>query len=219
MSDMKKHIGRKVVMAKPMTKGDFHRLMSWGVPEDPDAEGCLVEYLDGGTPNHADFDNYISWSPADVFERSYKIAETFLDRIKIEKAELDGKIHCLAAFIGTPVYESLARPLQVQKDEQLKLMRMYSNSLQQAIDMVTHSGGTSEIHPAPVEFTKEELETDQILRYFHYAHLPEKLKAISEGFCRQARFLIDSLPRNPERTVALRKLLEAKDCAVRANLG
>ena len=74
------------------------------------------------------------------------------------------------------------------------------------------------IHPAPMEFTPELLETDPILRYFHYAHLPEPLRPVSEKFCILAAFLVTTLPRNAERSVALRKLLEAKDAGVRANV-
>jgi hypothetical protein len=74
------------------------------------------------------------------------------------------------------------------------------------------------IHPAPSEFTDAQIATDPILQFFHYAHLPEKLRATSRCFMVLAHTLIMSLPRNPERTVALRKLLEAKDAAVRANL-
>lgn len=79
-------------------------------------------------------------------------------------------------------------------------------------------GPISVIHPAPGEFSNLELETDAVLRYFHYRHLPEKLQAISKPFCEMARLIIDTLPRNAERSVALRKLLESKDCAVRANV-
>jgi hypothetical protein len=78
---------------------------------------------------------------------------------------------------------------------------------------------TSEIHPAPIEFNEDQIAADPILRYFHYAHLPPALQVISAQFCALADELVQYLPRNPERTVALRKLLEAKDCAVRANLG
>lgn len=77
---------------------------------------------------------------------------------------------------------------------------------------------TNDIHPEPIEFSAEELKADHILRYFHYAHLPPVLQELSEPFCALARKLIDAVPRNPERTVALRKLLEAKDAAVRAGL-
>ena len=76
----------------------------------------------------------------------------------------------------------------------------------------------SAIHPAPKQFTPEEIEADPVLRYFYYEHLPEKLKSISTQFCLLASITIDSLPRNAERSTALRKLLEAKDAAVRAAL-
>lgn len=77
----------------------------------------------------------------------------------------------------------------------------------------------SDIHPPPAEFTPDELATDPILQFFHYGHLPPVLKAASQPFCELAQHIIATLPRNAERTMALRKLLEAKDCAVRARLG
>lgn len=75
-----------------------------------------------------------------------------------------------------------------------------------------------EIHPAPTEFTAEQLATDPILRFFHYGHLPQTLQASSKPFCDLAGHIVATLPRNAERTVALRKLLEAKDAGVRANV-
>jgi hypothetical protein len=74
------------------------------------------------------------------------------------------------------------------------------------------------IHPAPTEFSAAQISTDPILHFFHYSHLPEKLRPTSRLFMILAHTLITTLPRNAERTVALRKLLEAKDAAVRANL-
>lgn len=56
-----------------------------------------------------------------------------------------------------------------------------------------------------------------LMQFFTYSHLPESYQAISKPFCDLAE-IIDSGPSNPEATVALRKLLEAKDCAVRASL-
>lgn len=81
-----------------------------------------------------------------------------------------------------------------------------------------HKTSEAGIHPAPDEFTAEEIKTDYILRYFHYSHLPERLQLNSKPFCSLARHLVDGTPRCPERSVALRKLLEAKDAAVRAAL-
>lgn len=57
---------------------------------------------------------------------------------------------------------------------------------------------------------------ERIMQFFTYAHLPEDLQRVSAPFCELAVHLVEMLPRNPERSVALRKLLEAKDAAVRA---
>lgn len=71
---------------------------------------------------------------------------------------------------------------------------------------------------------------EHILQFFAYAHLPPHLAMVSRPFAELAHALVlgdngpesgrvttgGPLPRNPERTVALRKLLEAKDAAVRA---
>jgi len=57
-----------------------------------------------------------------------------------------------------------------------------------------------------------------MLQFFAYDHLPPNLQAVSRPFHELATEIVETLPSNPERTVALRKLLEAKDCAVRALL-
>lgn len=58
--------------------------------------------------------------------------------------------------------------------------------------------------------------TEHIMQFFVWTHLPIHLADVSRPFGELAQQLVDTLPRNPERTVALRKLLEAKDAAVRA---
>jgi hypothetical protein len=60
--------------------------------------------------------------------------------------------------------------------------------------------------------------SEPILQFFSFAHLPVTLQVVSEPFCKLATGMVLQLPRNPERTVALRKLLEAKDAAVRAKI-
>lgn len=57
-----------------------------------------------------------------------------------------------------------------------------------------------------------------ILKYFEYKHLPPQLQDISSRFYDLAHWVEDNLPQGPERTVALRKLLEAKDAAVRTKV-
>lgn len=59
---------------------------------------------------------------------------------------------------------------------------------------------------------------EYLLQFFTHKHLPPHLAEVSAPFCELAETIVVKVPRNPERTVALRKLLEAKDCAVRALL-
>lgn len=57
---------------------------------------------------------------------------------------------------------------------------------------------------------------DKLLQFFAYEHLPDHLKTVSKPFGDLAREMAKSLPLNSESTTSMRKLLEAKDCAVRS---
>lgn len=61
-------------------------------------------------------------------------------------------------------------------------------------------------------------QPEHIMQFFTFEHLPPNLQEHSRPFAEMAQRIVDTVPRNPERTVALRKLLEAKDAAVRARL-
>jgi hypothetical protein len=60
---MDKYMGFKLLEANPMTLGDYNAYKGWNIPEneDPNREGYLVKYSD----------DYISWSPKEVFEAAY----------------------------------------------------------------------------------------------------------------------------------------------------
>jgi hypothetical protein len=78
------------------------------------------------------------------------------------------------------------------------------------------SDGSSNQYDGPL--ANRHPATRQIARYFAYGHLPEPLQTVS-GFCAAlAEQMIHQLPDGPELTTGLRKLLEAKDCFVRAAL-
>lgn len=59
-----------------------------------------------------------------------------------------------------------------------------------------------------------DVPTKAVLQFFDYAHLPADKQAISREFYILAYKMVANLPMNPERTVMLRKLKEAKDAAV-----
>ena len=59
---------------------------------------------------------------------------------------------------------------------------------------------------------------DRMSQFFSYEHLPPHLQAVSKPFCDLAHSIVTTYPANSERTAGLRKLLEAKDCIVRATI-
>jgi hypothetical protein len=59
---------------------------------------------------------------------------------------------------------------------------------------------------------------DRMLKWFAYEHLPSALQEVSRPFSELADTVVRLCEHGPERTVALRKLLEAKDAAVRSRL-
>ena len=61
-------------------------------------------------------------------------------------------------------------------------------------------------------------DSNPIMRYFEYAHLPAHLQEVSAPICELAAQMDERLPDGPEKSAGLRKLLEAKDAFVRSIL-
>ena len=93
---MKTYTGTKTLKATPMTKLEYNRYRGWPMPdtEDPNEPIYLVEYAveEDTKPNHPDHEGYISMSPKTVFEKYYRPADNFADRLRIEGDELSLKI-------------------------------------------------------------------------------------------------------------------------------
>lgn len=68
------YIGTKLTKAVRMNRADYNTYRGWDLPSDENGsdEGYLVEYLDGGKPNHPAHAGYISWSPREQFEAAYR---------------------------------------------------------------------------------------------------------------------------------------------------
>lgn len=129
---MKKYIGTKQIEAEAMTLGDFVQKTGrnpYGKSIDNHEEteqGYHVRYEDG----------YESWSPKDVFERAYKVAETPLDRMCIEYNELMEKYNKLVLFLGRKDAVEIAGEIQVSLMVQQKIeMRNYLLTLRTRIEL------------------------------------------------------------------------------------
>ena len=79
-----------------------------------------------------------------------------------------------------------------------------------------HSGQDLLIHEVQGDDGMAAACDEPICKHFAWAHLPEKLQAVSRPFGLLAARVVATTIRGPERSACLRKLLEAKDCAVRA---
>jgi len=116
MDNMRKYTGTKTLLATLMTLGAYNEYRGWALPDDENGkvEGYLVEYVDGGEPNHPDHKGYISWSPKEVFEKSYNPSETALERLITEHQELDIKIDKISTFNPSGIGEKAADLLRSQ---------------------------------------------------------------------------------------------------------
>lgn len=127
---MKKYIGTKQIEAEPMTMGEAYRrglLHAGRVPSESEKSkaGYYVKYDNG----------YESWSPADLFEKAYKLADTFLDRLRIERDELVLRTHKAEEFYLSRKCDELLTDMEKQAlSTQIDLMRNYIAVLNARID-------------------------------------------------------------------------------------
>jgi hypothetical protein len=111
--DSQTYIGTKLIAAVPMNRADYNVYRGWTLPADENGadDGYLVEYLDGGKPNHPAHAGYVSWSPKEQFDNAYRTTArmTFGDALvmlkagqKVARAGWNGKGMWLVLVPGTP---------------------------------------------------------------------------------------------------------------------
>jgi hypothetical protein len=136
---MKKYIGTKAINAIPMNRQEYNDFRGWTLPEDENGadEGYLVEYIDGGKANTKQYSGYVSWSPKNVFEKAYKIADTPLDRMHIEYNELMNKYNKLVLFLGRKDCANIVGEMQASfMERQMLQMKSYLLTLGTRIELM-----------------------------------------------------------------------------------
>lgn len=132
---MKKYIGVKQISAKPMTMGEAYEngLLQKNrtiTENEKTLDGYYVEHDNG----------YVSWSPKDVFEKAYNVADTSLDRMYIEYNELMDKHNKLVLFLGRKDAVEIAGENQVALMEQQKIqMHDYLLTLKERIELLNNN--------------------------------------------------------------------------------
>lgn len=131
------YVGTKQVIASPMPRGEYNEYRGWPLPADENGDdaGFLVEYVDGGKANDSRHAGYISWSPADVFEKAYRPIGTVQDRVRVEHDELDTKIRALVRFLGSLACRALTAEAQDLLWQQSVLMTDYRQVLKMRISL------------------------------------------------------------------------------------
>ena len=106
---MNAYIGTKIINAMPMTRASYNALRGWTLPADEngDDDGYLVEYTDGGKPNHEDFAGYISWSPKEQFDGAYRATTGLTFGLALEALKAGKKVS-RAGWNGKGMWLSLS---------------------------------------------------------------------------------------------------------------
>lgn len=129
---MKKYLGKKEVLASSMSMGDAYDkgLLQSGLESsrvERNKQGYLVEYSNG----------YQSWSPKDVFDNSYKVIDTPLDRLYLECNELSDKHNKLVFFLEKEGAKEFVGDVQFGlMEEQRDLMKGYIDILKERIELL-----------------------------------------------------------------------------------
>ena len=105
----KQFIGTKIIWALAMTRLAYNEYRGWALPADENGNdaGYLVEYLDGGAPNHPDHAGYISWSPKEQFDNAYRPTSGMSFGLAIEALKL-GKRVARAGWNGKGMWLAIA---------------------------------------------------------------------------------------------------------------
>ena len=131
-TDKKTYYGSKIIYAEPMTRGDYNNHRGWTISldENPHDPGYLVEYEDGG---------YITWSPADVFERAYLplgVTEKMADwqvRLQAEYVQLHDRLTKLQGYLGSLKFSALKPHEKALLIRQETAMMVYANILKERV--------------------------------------------------------------------------------------
>lgn len=122
----KLYTGTKSVLAVPFTRTDAASHLGRNLKSEnsDEEEGYLVQYEDG----------YQSWSPKSTFEKAYQPLGTFVDRMRIELADLHNRIVSLHGFMLTQKYRELSDDEKSMLVRQFTTMHDYHDALANRLD-------------------------------------------------------------------------------------
>lgn len=140
---MKTYIGTKLIRALPMTRAAYNEFRGWQLPADENGDdaGYLVEYLDGGKPNTPQYMGYVSWSPAEQFDKAYRPTVALTFGLALEALKMGKKV-ARAGWNGKGMWLSLSGVVAMPADVPAESF-WSSNNRQYALD----NGGSAKVLP------------------------------------------------------------------------
>lgn len=133
---LKLYIGTKMVKAEPMAKSAAVA-KGWARPSSEGNEDVPGYHVQHTNPDGSTYD---SWSPKEVFEKSYQIAEDFKNRLIIELNELEDRLNKLNAFLDGNDYDKIVEKCGTVQTalmlSQYHAMRHYYNALKTRIKLL-----------------------------------------------------------------------------------
>ena len=120
------YTGTKTVYAAPLTRTEAAKHLGRNLKSEnsDEEEGYLVQYEDG----------YQSWSPKSTFEKAYQPSGTFVDRMRIELADIHNRIVSLHGFMLTQKYRELSDVEQSMLVRKFTTMHDYHDALANRLD-------------------------------------------------------------------------------------
>ena len=132
-----------------MTKMDYYEFMEWNSPisDSEDAEGYLIEYVNGGEPNVEGFKGPIDWISEEEFEKHYGLDYSLEDNLYVELEQLREKIervtdrlkYCDSVKDQDDTYYKLTM-------QQLCYMKLYEDALRERLKLVTDDEAEGKIY-------------------------------------------------------------------------
>lgn len=176
---MQHYIGTKQIKAQAMSRQAYNDYRGWKLPDDENGadDGYLVEYTDGGTPNHKDHSGYISWSPKAQFDAAYLSLGDIDDlaphqqRMIGEYEQLRDKADKLTAFIETDKFKSLPALDQELMTAQRGAMVEYGEILHERIAL---------FYPDTPEYLKQDQGLEPV-EYFEHGDIAKLTVPEREG--------------------------------------
>lgn len=135
-------IGTKMIKALPMNRADYNTYRGWDLPADENGEdeGFLVEYVDGGDANHPLHAGYISWSPKEVFEKSYRPISGLSFSQALEALKIGQKV-ARAGWNGKGMWIALSGPLDG------RIIAWENFWSKPCADFARQNGGSAKVQP------------------------------------------------------------------------